>query len=65
VPLPEQVLTEVRSKEAGAAGNYAGRHEADAIGANTEDAGRVLLAISEKPRLKNVQVGGEKRLRGG
>jgi hypothetical protein len=48
VPLAEQVLAEVGSKEAGSAGNYAGRHGADAIGAEARDARRSLPANCTK-----------------
>jgi hypothetical protein len=62
VPLAEQVLAEVGSEEAGAAGNYAGRHGADAIGADGTGVRRVHPAISGNPNWRIVQKGGEKRL---
>ncbi len=43
VPLAEQVLAEVGAEEAGAAGDHAGAHRADAIGRPRPGAGRVDL----------------------
>jgi len=60
VPLAEQVLAEMGTEEAGAAGHYAGRHRDDAIGVPRGWDSGGIPAISDTAHRKSVQSGGER-----